>query len=104
LISGLLIGGIYGQIFDWLTLGAGLSILIPILFSESGRIAKEQYAGEIAPSEGVAMVSGVAYFGFMAGPPIIGALSGFIDLRWAMLFPGILALTLGLSAQRVLRK
>jgi MFS family permease len=103
LIAGLLIGGIYGQIFGWLTLGAGLSILIPILFSESGRIAKEQYAGEIAPSEGVAMVSGVAYFGFMAGPPIIGFLSGVIDLRWAMLFPGILALILGVSAQRVLK-
>jgi MFS family permease len=102
LIAGLLVGGIYGQIFGWLTLGAGLSILIPILFSESGRIAKEEYAGEIAPSEGVAMVSGVAYFGFMAGPPIIGLLSGFIDLRWAMLFPGILALILGFSAKRVI--
>ena len=104
LITGLLIGGIYGQIFGWLTLGAGLSILIPILFSESGRIAKEDYQGELAPSEGVAMVSGVAYFGFMAGPPIIGFLSGFMDLRWAMLFPGILALILGFSAKRVISK
>lgn len=103
LITGLLIGGIYGQIFGWLTLGAGLSILIPILFSESGRIAKEDYPGELAPSEGVAMVSGVAYFGFMAGPPIIGFLSGVMDLRWAMLFPGALALLLGISAQRVIK-
>jgi hypothetical protein len=104
LIVGLLIGGIYGQIFGWLTLGAGLSILVPILFSESGRIAKEDYPGELAPSEGVAMVSGVAYFGFMAGPPIIGFLSGFMDLRWAMLFPGVLALILGFSAKRVISK
>jgi MFS family permease len=104
LIAGLLIGGIWGQIFGWLTLGAGLSILIPILFSESGRIAKEDFPGEIAPSEGVAMVSGIAYFGFMAGPPIIGFLSGLIDLRWAMLFPGILALILGFSARRVLER
>jgi MFS family permease len=104
LITGLLIGGIWGQIFGWLTLGAGLSILIPILFSESGRIAMTQFPGQIAPSEGVAMVSGIAYFGFMAGPPIIGFLSGIIDLRWAMLFPGVLALVLGISARRVLQE
>jgi MFS family permease len=103
LILGLIIGGIQGQIFGWLCLGAGLSILIPILFSESGRIAKEEYPETIAPSQGVAMVSGIAYFGFMAGPPIIGFLSGIIDLRWAMLFPGLLALILGFSAKRVIK-
>jgi MFS family permease len=103
LILGLIIGGIEGQIFGWLCLGAGLSILIPILFSESGRIAKEKYSGVIAPSQGVAMVSGIAYFGFMAGPPIIGFLSGIIELRWAMLFPGLLALILGFSAKRVIK-
>ncbi|MEY4035713.1 MAG: hypothetical protein RLZZ311_890 [Actinomycetota bacterium] len=103
LITGLVIGGIGGQIFGWFTLGAGLSILIPILFSESGRIAKDQFPGEIAPSEGVAMVSGVAYFGFMAGPPIIGFLSTLIDLRWALLFPGALALILGFYARRTLK-
>jgi MFS family permease len=103
LILGLIIGGIEGQIFGWLCLGAGLSILIPILFSESGRIAKEEYPETIAPSQGVAMVSGIAYFGFMAGPPIIGFLSGIIDLRWAMLFPGLLALILGFSAKQVIK-
>lgn len=101
LITGLLIGGISGQIFGWLTLGAGLSILIPILFSESGRIAQRDFPETIAPSEGVAMVSGVAYFGFMAGPPIIGFLSSLIDLRWAMMVPGVLALVLGFSARKV---
>ncbi len=103
LILGLIIGGIEGQIFGWLCLGAGLSILIPILFSESGRIAKEEYPETIAPSQGVAMVSGIAYFGFMAGPPIIGFLAGIIDLRWAMLFPGLLALILGFSAKQVIK-
>ena len=99
LITGLLVGGIEGQIFGWLTLGAGLSILVPILFSESGRIAREEFPGKIAPSEGVAMVSGIAYFGFMAGPPIIGFLSTAIGLRWAMLLPGVLALVLGFAAR-----
>ena len=98
-ISGLLIGGIQGQIFGWLSLGAGLSILIPILFSESGRIARENFPGKIAPSEGVAMVSGIAYFGFMAGPPMIGFISSLIGLRWALLIPGVLALILGFAAR-----
>jgi MFS family permease len=103
LISGLLIGGIEGQIFGWLALGAGVSILIPILFSESGRIAREEFPGKIAPSEGVAMVSGIAYFGFMAGPPTIGFLSTHIGLRWAMLLPGVLALILGVTARKAIK-
>ena len=99
LIVGLIVGGIQGQIFGWLSLGAGLSILIPILFSESGRIARENFPGKIAPSEGVAMVSGVAYFGFMAGPPMTGFISSLIGLRWALLIPGVLALILGFAAR-----
>ena len=101
---GLLIGGMFGMTLGWSFTGAGLSIIIPILFSTSGEIAKRDYAGKIAPAEGVAMVSGLAYFGFMAGPPLIGFLSSQISLRWAMLLPAVLAFLMALGANRALTK
>ena len=101
--SGLLIGGIGGVIFGWLAAGIGLSTVIPMLFSQAGEIAKNRFEGQFAPSEGVAMVSGIAYFGFLVGPPTLGFLGDAIGLRWAMLVPAVLALVMALGSPRVLR-
>ena len=101
--SGLLIGGIGGVIFGWLAAGIGLSTVIPMLFSQAGEIAKNRFEGQFAPSEGVAMVSGIAYFGFLVGPPTLGFLGDAIGLRWAMLVPVVLALVMALGSPRVLR-
>lgn len=100
--SGLLIGGIGGVIFGWLAAGIGLSIVIPMLFSQAGEIAKTRFEGQFAPSEGVAMVSGIAYFGFLVGPPTLGFLGDAIGLRWAMLVPAVLALVMALGSKPVL--
>ena len=102
LASGLLIGGIGGVIFGWLSAGIGLSIVIPMLFSQAGEIAKTRFEGQFAPSEGVAMVSGIAYFGFLVGPPTLGFLGDAIGLRWAMLVPAVLALVMALGSKPVL--
>ena len=101
--SGLLIGGVGGVIFGWLALGAGLATVIPMLFSQAGEIAKTKFAGQFAASEGVAMVSGIAYFGFLVGPPTLGLLGDTIGLRWAMLVPAILALLMAFGSPRILR-
>ena len=101
--SGLLIGGIGGVIFGWLALGIGLATVIPMLFSQAGEIAKTKFAGQFAASEGVAMVSGIAYFGFLVGPPTLGFLGDAIGLRWAMLIPAGLALIMALASPSVLR-
>ena len=100
---GLMIGGVIGVVIGWAALGAGLSVIVPVLFSASGEIAKNQFPGKIAPSEGVAMVSGVAYFGFMAGPPAIGFMANQIGLRWAMFIPALLALVLASGANKALK-
>ena len=102
LTSGLLIGGIAGVIFGWLAAGIGLSTVIPMLFSQAGEIAKTRFEGQFAPSEGVAMVSGIAYFGFLVGPPTLGFLGDAIGLRWAMLVPAVLALIMALGSKPVL--
>jgi MFS family permease len=100
--GGLLVGGMGGVIFGWLAAGIGLSTVIPMLFSQAGEIAKTRFEGQFAPSEGVAMVSGIAYFGFLVGPPTLGFLGDAIGLRWAMLVPAILALLMAFGAKPVL--
>ena len=100
--SGLLVGGIGGVIFGWLTMGIGLATVIPMLFSQAGELANNKFAGQFAASEGVAMVSGIAYFGFLVGPPTLGFLGDAIGLRWAMLVPAGLALIMALGSRPIL--
>ena len=100
--SGLIIGGMGGVIFGWLAAGIGLSTVIPMLFSQAGELAKTRFEGQIAPSQGVAMVSGIAYFGFLVGPPTLGFLGDAIGLRWAMLVPAVLALIMALGSKPIL--
>jgi len=102
LTAGLLIGNIYGVILGWFLLGIGLSTVIPMMISATGTIANEKYSGQVSAAEGVALVTGVAYFGFLIGPPLIGFLSEFMTLRWAMLVPAAMAIIFGLSAKKVL--
>ena len=100
--GGLLVGGIGGVVFGWFAAGIGLSIVVPMLFTQAGEIAKTRFEGQFAPSEGVAIVSGIAYFGFLVGPPILGFLGDAIGLRWALMVPAILALLMAFGAKPVL--
>ena len=100
--GGLIVGGVGGVIFGWLALGIGLATVIPMLFSQAGEMAKTRFEGQFAASEGVAMVSGIAYFGFLVGPPTLGFLGDTIGLRWAMLVPAGLALIMALGSKPIL--
>jgi MFS family permease len=102
--GGLIVGGISGVVFGWFAAGIGLSIVIPMLFTQAGEIAKTRYEGQFAPSEGVAIVSGIAYFGFLVGPPTLGFLGDAIGLRWALLVPAVLALIMALGSRPVLTR
>jgi fucose permease len=85
LSAGLLIGGIPVIMVAWFLLGIGLSVVIPLMFSAAGTIALTRYSGVIAPSEAVAKVSGVSYFGFVIGPPLIGFIADAFELRWTLM-------------------
>ena len=85
LSAGLLTGGIPAIMVAWFLLGIGLSVVIPLMFSAAGTIALTKYSGVIAPSEAVAKVSGVSYFGFVIGPPLIGFIADAFELRWTLM-------------------
>jgi len=91
LTVGLLIGGVPAIMAAWFLLGLGLSVVIPLMFSAAGTLASTKYTGVIAPSEAVAKVSGVSYFGFVIGPPLIGFIADVIELRWTLLLIAALA-------------
>ena len=99
LLSGLVIGGVPALMVAWFLLGIGLSVVIPLMFSAAGTMATRQYAGVIAPSEAVAKVSGVSYFGFVIGPPLIGFLADVVELRWALLLNVLLSYLLIFAAR-----
>lgn len=99
LALGLIIGGIPVMMIAWFLLGIGLSVVIPLMFSAAGTLASTKYQGIIAPSQAIARVSGVSYFGFVLGPPLIGFLAELFQLRWALFLLVILNLALIFAAR-----
>ena len=97
--TGLLINSTVGTIFGWFWMGMGLSVAIPLIFSAAGSMANNRFAGQIAPAQAVAMVSGISYFGFIVGPPFIGFISDATSLRTALFIPALLALSIVASAK-----
>jgi MFS family permease len=69
--------------------GAGISVAAPVLFGAAGRGSAERERGS-----SVATVTTVSYLGFLTGPPLIGMVSGALDLRAGIaLLAGIAVLT-----------
>lgn len=60
--------------------GAGLSVIIPLVFGSGGRVEN------VSPGPGIATVTGIGYVGFIVGPPTIGFVSQIVTLRYALLF------------------
>ena len=104
LSGGLIVGGMPGVIAGWVFLAAGSSTVFPLIISMAGKMAKGRFADRMAPAEGMAMVSGVAYFGFLAGPPVIGFVANSIGLRWAMMIPAALAFYVFLAGYFTVRE
>jgi len=53
-------------IFGFLLVGAGVSSVVPLVYSAAGRSRK------LAPGMALATVSTIGYLGFLVGPPLIG--------------------------------
>ncbi|MGH3022713.1 MAG: MFS transporter [Gaiellaceae bacterium] len=69
--------------------GAGISVAAPTLFGAAGRGAPEAERGSA-----VASVTTVSYLGFLAGPPLMGVVSGALGLRAGIAMLAVVALLL----------
>jgi hypothetical protein len=81
-------------ILGFSTVGFGIANLVPILFGAAGR-AHENGAGP-----GLATVTTLGYFGFLSGPPLIGALAAVAGLPFAFMTVvafGVFIATIGVS-------
>lgn len=73
-------------LMGFLMVGLGLSVIIPIAYSTAGK------APGLSPGAGISMVATIGYSGFLFGPPIIGFLADWQNLRVALLFTLLLFL------------
>jgi MFS family permease len=78
--------------------GLGVSVAAPTLFGAAGRGAPAAERGSA-----VASVTTVSYLGFLAGPPLIGAISGAFSLRAGIGLMAVAALVLALAASMARR-
>jgi MFS family permease len=68
----------FAVIGGFFIVGIGLSAVVPIAYSIAG------HTKDLPPGVGLAMVTTVGYSGFLFGPPIIGFIAQWQNLRVAL--------------------
>lgn len=81
----------------WLLAGAGVSTVVPQIFTAVGNLSTDQSGAALARA------ATLGYFGFLAGPPLVGWLADKTDLSTALLIPLLLAATVALSSPLIRR-
>jgi MFS family permease len=75
--------------------GAGLAMVVPILYNAAGQVPGKQRGSAIAT------VSAIGYTGFLLGPPVVGSLAHTTSLRWALALMVPMTLLLAFGARHV---
>jgi MFS family permease len=76
----------------FMLVGFGVSNVIPIIYSTTGRTAK------IPTGIALTIVSGISFLGFLMGPPIIGHIAEVTSLRYSFGFIGVFGLFISFMA------
>ncbi|HEX7744119.1 MAG TPA: MFS transporter [Micromonosporaceae bacterium] len=92
LAAAVLIGHPIAAVIGFGCFGAGLSCIVPQVFSAAGNLDPAQ-AGRA-----LARVAGLGYLGFLSGPVLIGGAAGLFGLPRALLIPPLLALFVAATA------
>ncbi len=79
----------------FMLVGLGVSGIVPMVYSLAGSNAK------VPPGIALAMVSGVSYFGFLMGPPLIGYISALSSLRYSYAVIGCFGILISLMVSRL---
>ena len=96
---GLIINRPASVLVGFMCLGAGLALVVPMVFSACGHIPN------VHPGTAVATVSACGWTGFVLGPPLIGGIASLTSLRTALfLLPLLTAVVVvATGTARVLR-
>ena len=94
-----LTAGFWPAMVGFMLVGCGFSVIIPELFRLAGR------AKGVSAAEGISVVAGLGYAGFLASPALLGMLSDWSSLKLsftALLVAALVAASIGgvLKARR----
>lgn len=95
LVFALLFHNAWTVIVGLFMVGAGLSTIIPIIYSRAGS------SPSLPHGVGLAMVTTLGYFGFLFGSPLIGFLADAQGLRFALFFVVILFGLMSFLSQKI---
>ncbi|KAF1004713.1 MAG: hypothetical protein E5299_02343 [Burkholderia gladioli] len=85
-------------LIGFMMMGLGLANMMPLLFAAAARVAG------ISPTEGLAHVAGLAYFGLMFGPVVIGGVAQAAGLTGGLWIVALCAAIVAATAPKVMRK
>lgn len=96
--SGLLVAIIFPYFYTamagFLLVGAGVSSVVPMVYSAAGR-SKTMSAGVA-----LAAVSTIGFIGFLVGPPVIGFIAGLATLRASFAFIAVMGISVVVLSTR----
>ena len=81
-------------ILGFLLVGAGVSSVVPLIYSSAGK------STVLSPGAAIAAVSTIGYLGFLFGPPCIGFIAQISGLRTALGIIAILGATIAVIASK----
>jgi MFS family permease len=82
------------SIFGFILVGAGVSSVVPLVYSAAGKSKK------VSPGVALAAVSTIGYLGFLFGPPVIGFIAQASSLRMSFILIALLGLTTTIVASK----
>ncbi len=97
--SGLLLAVIFPYIITagigFMLVGLGVSSVVPLVYSAAGK------SKTMSPGAALAAISTIGFIGFLLGPPLIGTIAEYSNLRWSFTLIAILGFSITVLASRV---
>lgn len=94
LLIAVLLPHLYTAIVGFLLVGAGVSAVVPLVYSAAGK------SKVMSPGVALAAVSTIGFFGFLLGPPLIGFIAGATSLRISFTIIAAMGLAVAVVATR----
>lgn len=99
IFSGMMIAVLFPTLImatiGYMIVGLGVSSIIPLMYSTAGKVK------EVASGIAIATVSGVGFFGFLMGPPLIGYIAEMAGLPVSFAVIACLGILISLLINRV---